>query len=178
MVKYEWAERLHEACAASSLNKKIDAQVVGEVIQKLDDQHGGVTPKLFVESSRSSKSPTHDLFEWDDSAAAEKFRLEQARYAIRHIKVVVQATNERSSSTIRAFNSVVKEDEETGRDNRVYVKAYTSMSDKAMRIQVLQDCLNQLVAWRKRWCELNEYASQFDQIDLTITAMQQSLSKR
>lgn len=43
------------------------------------EQQGRLTPDMVVEHARDPESPAHDWFEWDDSKAAHKHRLEQAR---------------------------------------------------------------------------------------------------
>lgn len=51
---------------------------------------GGVlTPQAVVEAARDPRSPLHDRFTWDDSEAANKQRLHEARTLIRSVKVVI-----------------------------------------------------------------------------------------
>jgi hypothetical protein len=65
----------------------------GEV-QRLATEHGGVvTPAQVVEAARDPANPLHEEFEWDDSVAAEQWRLAQARTLIRSIRVVVSVHN-------------------------------------------------------------------------------------
>lgn len=44
----------------------------------IKEQYGAITPKNIVDYARDPKSPLHRFFEWDDSVAAEKYRLMQA----------------------------------------------------------------------------------------------------
>lgn len=55
---------------------KADAQKVGEEISALGDE---VTPQQLVEAARDESTELHKCFEWDDTIAAEKWRLHQAR---------------------------------------------------------------------------------------------------
>lgn len=54
-----------------------------ERLQSLEGDDGRITPEAVVEDARDPESPLHDEFEWDDSVAAEKYRLEQARRLLR-----------------------------------------------------------------------------------------------
>lgn len=53
---------------------------------------GILTPDAVVEAASDPGSPLHDYFEWDDTEAARKYRLDQARTLIRVVRVDVQTT--------------------------------------------------------------------------------------
>ena len=66
----------------------LTAQAVGEFLETLRKTHGGdLSPADVVEAARDKKSPVHSYFEWDDSIAAEKWRIEQARQLIIAVEV-------------------------------------------------------------------------------------------
>ena len=48
-------------------------------------------PKDVVAAAEDPDSAMHDHFEWDDSEAAEKYRLDQARYIMRSITITYSA---------------------------------------------------------------------------------------
>lgn len=49
---------------------------------------GAVGPEQLVERARPNDSPIHHLFEWNDSVAGERYRLEQARLYIARVEYV------------------------------------------------------------------------------------------
>jgi hypothetical protein len=51
-------------------------------------RRGSVGPEALVEEARAEASPLHHLFEWDDSVAGERYRLEQARQYIARVEFV------------------------------------------------------------------------------------------
>lgn len=55
---------------------------------------GVLTPSAVVDAARNPNSSMHAQFEWDDSEAAEAYRLQQARALIRRVKVEVVRTDE------------------------------------------------------------------------------------
>lgn len=56
---------------------KADAQKVADEIGE-----GAVTPEDVLEKAKDKNSELHKCFEWDDSIAAQKYRLQQARAII------------------------------------------------------------------------------------------------
>lgn len=62
-----------------------------EVKQTLDELleqgNGLLKPEAVVEAARPESSPLHSHFEWNDSKAAEKYRLDQARVLIRSVYI-------------------------------------------------------------------------------------------
>jgi hypothetical protein len=55
-------------------------------IQTLADESGYIDPHRVLEEARDEDSPIHDQFEWDDSLAAEKQRLDMASSLIRMVR--------------------------------------------------------------------------------------------
>lgn len=68
---------------------KVSADIVGKKLEQIEAETGSVSKEALLEASRSEKSETHDLFEWNDGVAAEKYRLRQAQDVIANIAVEV-----------------------------------------------------------------------------------------
>lgn len=66
-----------------------DANAVGQALATLEKQHGKIKPRHLVELATPNDSPLHQLFEWDNTKAADAYRTHQARNVIRCIEVVV-----------------------------------------------------------------------------------------
>ena len=81
---------------------KVDANTAGGMLEHLEKKYGSVTSKIFLEESRPEESQTHKLFEWDDSKAAELYRLHTARCAIGSLRVV-QTMSSGDQVAIRAY---------------------------------------------------------------------------
>ena len=78
------------------------AQALGLVLESIGFS---ASPLQIVAAARPKSSPIHKLFEWDDTIAAERFRLSQARNHVNHLEVVIiQEKGERST---KAFHSVI-----------------------------------------------------------------------
>jgi hypothetical protein len=70
--------------------KDLAPETVHRELEKLRRKGGGsISAASVVEAARPQKHPLHSAFEWDDSAAAERYRLDQARGLITSIRVEI-----------------------------------------------------------------------------------------
>ena len=67
---------------------------VAVVAQAIYERDGYVKPSVLVDEARPVDSPAHDAFEWDDSKAAEEYRLSQARGWLKNVTLVVEDRKE------------------------------------------------------------------------------------
>jgi len=142
---------------------KIDAQAAGEELERLRTIHNGrLESEMVVAAASDEGSPLHAAFEWDDRIAAGAYRIEQAKYLIRSIEVVMETPGD--AKPVRAFVSVVRD------EDRSYTSVSHALADPDLRQQVLLNALRELEAWRHRYAELVELANVFAIIDEARTA--------
>lgn len=80
---------------------KAKREAIAERLQKIASLNGGrLTPDAVLQDAKSTKSPLHDEFDWDDSTAAHQWRLMQARELVRSVRIEFQ-TDTRIVSTVR-----------------------------------------------------------------------------
>jgi hypothetical protein len=138
---------------------KVDPQIAGEELDRIRTWNNGrLTSEMVVEASRGADAPLHSAFEWDDRKAAQAHRLEQARYVIRSVEIIIDKGGE-ESMPIRAFVSVLRD------EDRSFTSTVHALADPDLRAQVLADAWKELEAWRKRHAELVEFARVFSAID-------------
>jgi len=147
-TQYKWKDR-----SMISLNP----QVVGEHFALLSSHHNAITPQLILDDGRSKDSPTHTYFVWNDTVAAEKYRLSQAAKLLR--SVVYVNVEEPEAEPIRAFVRVEEDDESH------FVTTAYAMSHTNLRAQVLHNAMNELKAFRSKYATLKELAKVFKAID-------------
>jgi hypothetical protein len=124
-----------------------------EHLQAVYDRHGRLTASLVLEAATPEASPLHDLFEWDDSAAAEAYRLDQARRIIMAVRVVYRdATETEPARSVRAWHAVHAPEEE-GR----YEPAEKVAADPLLRRIVLRDMERDWLAFRRRYEQFAEF---------------------
>lgn len=144
---YRWKEGSHI---------HIDAQATGEEMERMRTTHNGrLEAKDVLAAARRPASPLHPHFEWDDSIAAEKYRVDQAGHLIRCITVELPE----AKAPTRAFVSVRRD------SDRSYTSVQHALSDDDLRQQVIEAAWAELEAWRKRHAELIEFANLFAVID-------------
>lgn len=138
---------------------QVDAQAAGEELERIRVHNNGrLESEDVVEASRPVDAPLHPAFEWDDKTAAEAYRIEQAKYIIRSIDVVVERKG-RADTPIRAFVSVQRD------EDRSYTSTLHALADPELRAQVVDQAWRDLEAWRQRHAELTEFAQIFSAID-------------
>lgn len=143
-----------------SLSAPVNAKEIGEELRKL----GNFTPKEIVDAARDPRSVLHKYFEWNDSIAAERFRLQQAR----HLVVAIQVEDS-SGDPYRAFESVVIADQ------RVYVPIEEISKSPELIDQVLNHILKELLYWRAKH---KRYEHIFGGIFSAIDEAEEALRKK
>ena len=139
---------------------KIPAQVVGETLEELA-KDGDLTSAKFLDASRPKESPTHNLFEWNDSIAAERYRLQQATLAINSVEVqIINEATATVTSQAAFVNVVGKAPTKSG----LFTPIEVALSDENMRNTLLLNALNELKAFRRKYSQLSELADVFFEI--------------
>ncbi len=79
-----------EYCFKGWSARGVKAQVAGDELERIRKANDGrLDAKQVVEEARPEGAPLHDTLTWDDSKAAEQFRIREARDLIRCIRILV-----------------------------------------------------------------------------------------
>jgi hypothetical protein len=147
---------------SSRLGAKV-AQRIGDALSEIARKAGDLTPELVVKAARSKRSPLHGQFTWDDSEAAKAYRLVQAAWLIRTVKVRVIVDEKPAEA--RAFIRVVKSAEpsrdcadEAPHVASSYVGISEALENPDWRGQMLNQALRELEAFRRKYEMLEELA--------------------
>ena len=141
----------------------IPAQVAGEEIDKIRERDGELFSTASVlEEATPPTSPLHPAFEWDNTKAAHQYRLSQAGDLVRCLVVVNEAHPEIPEA--RAYVSVRVE------DGHRYVSSAFAFRNTDMRAQILQNALNDIASFQRRYAELFGLAEQVDALVVRLTA--------
>jgi len=157
-------KKIYKASKGAQFNAK-KAQVYGECLDKISEKNNNtITPYYVIEEARSPRNPLHEVFDWDDNSAAEKYRLEQARHLINHL--VVEVRYDHTKKEQKAFFNVtdrINEDD----SERVYVNFERVLSDPEKREQVVGNALKELYYWKEKYNDYKEFGKIFMAIELT-----------
>ena len=107
---------------------KVSADVVGKTMEEIEAREGAVTSRNFLEASRPVDSPTHAIFEWDDSVAAEKYRLEQSAHCIRDIRIEIE---EVPTEEVQLKLKLSDPDEIPQKPNRICARAFVNTAENS-----------------------------------------------
>ena len=124
---------------------KADPQRIGEALTSLAGDIGSLTPHAVVDVARPPKSLLHKHFEWDNQAAADAYRLDQARSLIRAIRV---EDDEASDGFAPAFVSIT---EKSGTSYRTITAVRANVD---LQTKVLAAAERDLQAWQNRYQSL------------------------
>jgi len=149
------------------LDRKKEKSIKRE-LDRIQREHGGVLyPKDVISAAKPRNSPLHGEFEWDDTVAAERWRMEQARHLIR---VFVNVIEEGHSET-RVYVAL-SSDRSGGGGYRATVNV---LSNKGLREVMLSDALEDMRRFRTKYLALKELASVFAEMDKAEAAIEKKV---
>lgn len=137
----------------------VKASDVAHHLERLEQEEGAVTKYNFLDSARSEESGMHNLFEWDDYKAAERYRLHQADMIICGLRVTVQETQESAPKTLRAFVNV------SGERQGAFINIRKALGKADTRDKVLDDARRDLERFRNKYNTLANAEALFAAID-------------
>jgi hypothetical protein len=137
---------------------KANAQAVYDEIQQIGDTY---TPEQIVEKATDESTELHKCFEWDDSAAAHKYRLSQAQGIVRCLVLVNEKVEDKELPKVRAIVS-------TNMRENTYepVKITIRKVDSYERLKA--EALRELEAFRKKYAVIEEIGDIIDELEAII----------
>jgi hypothetical protein len=132
----------------------VKAEDAVAALEAIRTDHGGeLTPEAVVEHAQARTSPLHRLFEWDDTEAARRFRLDQARLLLRSYTIVYETRRE-TVIEVRGFQQVTNPQHE-----RVYVPTLEALRVPEYRDQILDAARRELETWTRKYQECQALAA-------------------
>ena len=131
----------------------VDAQTAGEELERIYQQRGALVPAEVVEESKPADAPLHPCFEWNDEAAAQKYREQQARTLIGCIVEV--RPPEEGPTEVRAFV----------RAQSSYHPVRVVLDDETKREEMLGAALRELGWFRRKYANLTALSAVMEAID-------------
>jgi hypothetical protein len=149
-------------------HKSVNPNIVGKEFERIEQQHGKVTPQIVVDASRDSSSPLHPLIEWDNTVAGALWREDQAGQLISAIYVInVRNDTEEELPPIRAFVRITEAP--AGNEELTEPKHFTSiakvMSDQDLRDAYERQAFKAFVSLRERYQDIERLVNIFNEID-------------
>ena len=132
-----------------------DAQKCYEEIMEICDDIESASPQAILEKARDETTELHRCFTWDDSIAAEKWRINEARLVTRQL-VIKEVEVPKDRPEIRLF---YKTDNESGyKPTQIIVKQEDEYK------QLLARAYSELRAFKRKYSMLKELQEIFELI--------------
>lgn len=132
---------------------RANAQRVAEEIVSIGDE---VTKQQIVDKARDEDTELHKCFEWNDSVAAERYRIVQAGEILRHL--VIKRTPEQVKEErpeIRIFHNIETETDD-GATKRAYKPIQYIVQNRDEYQELLKQALAELHAFKQKYKILKE----------------------
>lgn len=135
-----------------------DREQIQTELDEIATSHEGILhPHDVVEFAKNPETALHSRFTWDDTKAAQEFRVWQARQVIRlYVNVIHE-----DSPPMRIFVSL-EEDRASGGGYRYVLDVLT---DEQRRVQLVTQALKEFRFLRKKYESLKELAKIYEAID-------------
>lgn len=135
------------------MNAKI--QKLKEELEIIRAKNGGMlSPEKVVEYARNKKTALHGYFVWDDNEAATLYRIQQAGYLIRRIKIEIIA-NPRTQEVIKIREYVSLPSNRGGGGYSQIEEVYT---EDDLRLEFIESVRDEFEAIRKKLKIVSEVA--------------------
>ncbi len=142
---YEWVK---------TRGYKIDAQLVGETVERLAEDSGGLAPPRALWLAASPvEHPLHGMFEWNTKRAAESYRDIQARRIISSLRISGPEEGDTAPAFLH-YRVILDDGVAEG-----YMHSPTIRANGPEREFAIQEAIDSLTELEERYKSLNELSS-------------------
>lgn len=143
---------------------KADPNKVYEEITSIGDKF---TPEQIVSyAKKNKKSELHKCFEWDDTVAAQKYRISQAQTIIRNIVVVKEVDDEDKNTGRIVVRAIFSTNERTNE----YETIQRTVVNQDSYDRLLIAAMNELEAFKRKYKTLTELAGIISEIETLLAS--------
>lgn len=125
---------------------------------------GVITPEAVLQAAKRKNNPLHSEFEWDNSKAAKRYRLEQARYIVRSIEVVHEKGPVMESRVYEITSGRSENKEGAKPVSHKYKTLDDILSNKNDRAAMVDRARRDLRAWLHKYGMLDELQDVIDTV--------------
>jgi len=138
---------------------KANAETIYNEIMSIGET---IRPSDVVELARDENTALHNLFTWDDSVAAERYREHEAGCILRNIVIVNKDKTEDDKDKVVVVRAIMSTNERT----KEYTTVQRIVTNKDSYTRLLAAALAELTAFKKKYETLSgDLEVVFDAID-------------
>lgn len=144
----------------------IPVEVAEKELSAIHEKFGSLTTHNVLQCARSPESPLHDYFVWDDTEAAEKYRLMQAGQLIRSIRVRIS----KAAPPVRRFVNVRRDEEGElsinpfENSNNEYKPVEEAMKSPLIKEHLFEKALYEIECFERKYSHMKEFAGIFNEL--------------
>ena len=154
--KYVWKKGYQGYLQDSTMDAQKTGEEIKAIVESMESKGELMKPEDMVNYARNNTdSELHKGFEWDDSIAGEKYRIEQARY-INRILVYVENTPQEEkfdNVEIRVFQQPER--------NKGYRETIQIVKNEDEYQSLLKQAYDELRRFKKKYSTLSELSEIF-----------------
>lgn len=148
-------------------------QIYGETLYGLSEEVELLTPEYILKNAKRKASPLHDFFTWDDTKAAERYRLYEAGCLMRWIEVDVQYEAAADNVKTKAFMYV-----DVVRDDGQKTKGFATIEEISANDEyldyIIEAAHRELITWRnnhKKYLNIKSFKNTFGPVFKSVEAL-------
>lgn len=124
--------------------------------QKVADEIGNdkITPQEMIEKARDEQSELHKCFEWNDTVAAEKYRLQQARTVL---SMLVFKPKKEKEQPVRIFSLTT--------EKSTYRPTVCFLKQEEEYQTLLKRAIRELQSFKEKYKTISELEGVFEEIE-------------
>lgn len=127
-------------------------------LQAIYDEHGTLTPAILLAEATREDHPLHARFTWDDTDAAQRWRVHQAAELIRSVKVKIERAPDSEPIVVRAFISKTEMGEDADLDLGAYMPVEEVVGSDVLRTAWFRALARDWQSLKRRAGESQEFA--------------------
>ena len=151
-VEYHWKK---------GTRYKVDVNRVVEERKELERVHGEGVPKgALLERAKEEDHFMHHVFEWDDSGAGHKYRMDQEDSVWRAVVVVEKTAPDMSATEYRAYTPMQPKIVEANSSDKIsrWYETRVRLQTSEGREIILERARKELEAFKNKYAHLTEFA--------------------
>jgi hypothetical protein len=129
--------------------------VVTAELARIVEEHGNLEPQIVVQAARPKNSPLHELFEWDNKVAGDKYRLGQARTLIRIVREEIGEDENGLPQYVRAYTAARR----AGRDEPGYLPTRDVLLSPVSEAILLRALKREIAGINLRYGHLKQFGA-------------------
>ena len=141
---------------------KADPDLVNSELHKISKNRDEISPQDIVEyAKKNENSELHKCFTWDDTEAAEKWRVHQARQILCNLKIEVYETKKEKPIEVRVYQ--INDTQGGYKETKVMIQDATEYE------KLRQVAIQYLKEFEKKYAIIKELQGVFDAIDKVLS---------